>query len=334
MGVKMETEEIFIKIQKAVRDVPLILIGTGGTIPYGIPGMKELADFLIKELDAKYNTDEEWKIFATRLQAGKDLENALTDLNLSNKIIKDITCATWSLVSKDDLIILNQLIQNHIVLPLGKLFSKLYKATPQCVNIVTTNYDRLIEYSCDQMELPICTLFKGDYIRRHTTNIKVGCSKTVNIMKVHGSLDWFADNNKEVYAIPIQHEIPKGMLPQIIPPGSAKYRRAMQEPFREIIHNADNLMDLAKCYLCIGYGFNDEQIQNNLIKGIRREKPIVVVTKSVSVEARKLVVDNSQNYIIIQEDKTNEDKSEIIIPEGSYIIEGKYWPLDKFLEII
>lgn len=42
----MDTNTVFTKIQQFTKDVPLILIGTSGTIPYGIPGMYLLESIL------------------------------------------------------------------------------------------------------------------------------------------------------------------------------------------------------------------------------------------------------------------------------------------------
>ena len=49
----MEKDKVFRLIQEYTESVPLILIGTGGTIPYGLPGMSQLADYLLKKLNAK-----------------------------------------------------------------------------------------------------------------------------------------------------------------------------------------------------------------------------------------------------------------------------------------
>lgn len=42
----MKKEEIFNIIQEYTSNPPLILVGTGLSIPAGIPGMAELADYL------------------------------------------------------------------------------------------------------------------------------------------------------------------------------------------------------------------------------------------------------------------------------------------------
>ena len=47
----MEKEEIFRVIQEYTSNPPLVLAGTGLTMPVGIPGMGALANYLSKQLD-------------------------------------------------------------------------------------------------------------------------------------------------------------------------------------------------------------------------------------------------------------------------------------------
>lgn len=74
----MTIDTTFKKIQKIVGDVPVILAGTGASIPHGIPGMPRLACYLQKELCAKYVSDASWVVISSRLDDGIDLESALT----------------------------------------------------------------------------------------------------------------------------------------------------------------------------------------------------------------------------------------------------------------
>lgn len=47
----MERDDIFRAIQAAVEDTPLLMIGSGSSAPYGLPGMQELGEHLLKQLD-------------------------------------------------------------------------------------------------------------------------------------------------------------------------------------------------------------------------------------------------------------------------------------------
>lgn len=329
----MTEDEIFKVVQKYLENVPLILVGTGGTIPYGIPGMSQLSQYLLNELDCKYKADDEWSKFTGRIKSGVDLESALTELQLTDEIINDIKKSTWQLVTDADLDLLNNIIEKSTKLPIARLIQRFYNFHPKCVNIVTTNYDRVIEYACDQINVRLDTKFHGNYIKYFSAN-KLSMTNIVNLLKVHGSLDLFKDQDDLVYAIPIQQKIPNGFIPEIVTPGSFKYRSVLQGTCRQILHDGDDLINNAKSYLCIGYGFNDEQIQANIIAGIRMGKPIVVVTKQISNKAYELLANNSKQFVIIQENNCKANSTEFIVNNQKSYLDDTYWTVDGLLKII
>lgn len=329
----MESNEIFMKVQDYVSDVPLILFGTGGTIPYGIPGMGKLSEHLIKNLDYKYIDNQEWSKFISNIRDGKDLESALTDITLDDEILNDIVVKTWELVNEYDLKFFYETILNNKVLPISQLLRKFYEPTPQCVNVITTNYDRIIEYACDQMSIPIDKRFDGYYYKNFSES-KIKKNKVVNLIKVHGSLDLFKDKNGRVHSIPLQKDIPKEFIPEIVTPGENKYKSILVGEYRDLIHIADDFISNAKSFLCIGYGFNDEQIQRNIISKISIGIPIVIVTKELSEKSKQLIVKNSTKYIIIEQYEKDTRKTAFYINGEEALIDGEYWSVDKFLEII
>jgi hypothetical protein len=53
---------------------------------------------------------------------------------------------------------------------------------------------------------------------------------------------------------------------------------------------ADRAFNTAEAFLCIGYGFNDEHIQEYLVRQLRhRGKPFVLVAKSLTDRARQAI---------------------------------------------
>lgn len=49
--------------------------------------------------------------------------------------------------------------------------------------------------------------------------------------------------------------------PLVVTPGVSKYRESHKDPFRTVMTAADQVIREANCYLCVGYGFNDEHVQ-------------------------------------------------------------------------
>jgi len=331
--INMDKNTFFKIVQQYTEDKPLLLIGTGATIPYGIPGMDKLAEHLLSTLGDKYKSDSGWIKFTKGVNSGLDLETALSDINLNDAIINDIIIQTWLLVSNADFDLLTKILRDKELLPLSQLIYKMYTPTPQCINIITTNYDRVIEYACDQVKLPTDVKFCGNYFKSFS-NTEIKSRNIVNLIKVHGSLDMFKDTDNLVYSIPLQPTIPSGFIPEIITPGTNKYRALLTSQCADMKHQADNLVEKAKSFLCIGYGFNDNQIQRNIIEGIKNGKPIVVVTKQLSDAAASLIINSSKKYVIIQEDTSDATKSDIFINKERFQIEGTYWTVEGFLEII
>lgn len=329
----MDQSDIFKAIQDLMRDVPLFLVGTGGSMPYGLPGMGKLTQRLQDSLTPKYTGTTAWETFLDRLKKGWDLESALTDLIMPVNIREDIARETWQLVSEADLNLLENLIlKRTTVEAFSGLLHYFYKAAPQRIDIVTSNYDRVIEYACDFAELPIDNRFHGFYCR-HPATSPIQQKKMINLLKVHGSLDLFQDVDQQVISLPLQHEIPLGFVPCIITPGSEKYRGILQEPMRQILYDAMTLMDQAAGYLCIGYGFNDEQIQANIVNGIRHGKPILVVTKGIGDRAAGLLANNSDRFITLTEGK-QPDTTDVVINRNVYKLDGTYWTIEGLRSIL
>lgn len=329
----MTTEEVFKAVQDYINDPPLMLIGTGASIPMGISGMWKLAQHLQCKLDEKYASDVTWSTVSEKLNSGSDLESALTDCHLNVELLNDIKCATWELVTRDDLKLFREKVLLNAELPLATIIRKLIGTSRGKLDIITTNYDRYIEYCCDRCGLKIDNRYSGMYRKQIVTD-DVRKRDIVNLLKVHGSLDSFTDNlTGESISIPLQESIPNGFTPEIITPGSDKYQTLLTTTSnRAILHVADSLISNATNFLCIGYGFNDSQIQQNIITKIKSDTPIVVVTRELSDNAFGLISNNSKNFAVILDGGDNNTR--FIINREETLLNGSYWTLDGFKEII
>ena len=127
----MERYDIFRAIQVAVEDTPLLMIGSGSSAPYGLPGMQELGEHLLKQLDSKYSGEKCWNTFRENLQASQDLESALSDITFPSDILNDVKWETWSLISSRDFDLFGRILFGHQELALSKLLKKLYQATQE-----------------------------------------------------------------------------------------------------------------------------------------------------------------------------------------------------------
>ena len=327
----METDALFKLIQKAVESPPLILVGSGGSAPYGLPSMWELGNHLKATLNPKYSCDYYWNSFTEDLENGQDLESALSNKTLKEEIIDDIKIETWKLISDKDFMLFDEVVFTKKELSIGRLIKKFYQTSSKCVNVLTTNYDRVIEYACDLEGLPIYNGYNGVYTKHF--NHVFQKRTAVNVVKVHGSLDTFRDVHGETIGIPLLRELRPGLTPEIITPGLSKYQYVLKGTIREMLHEADQLIDEANSFLCIGYGFNDEHIQEKIITKINQGTPIVVITKKLSDKAAHLINEKSKHSFIIEEGE--EPDSSIIIVNGKIIeLTGTFWSIDGFMNIL
>ena len=213
-------------MQGYLENSPLIVLGSGASMPYGLPSMSNLADCI--ESNDIVKNDPNYGAFCVSLRSD-GLEKAIDSVSLNEATIKAIRTTTWEEVNRCDL---NYLKTNVFSPPesLVKLFGKVIAPTPNKVVVVTTNYDRLPDYAADGIGASSVTGFEGSYIRKLelpnnsvTTKRVRARERIVEIWKVHGSLDWFIDAKGDISSFRLLQEIPTGFSPLIVPPGKDKY---------------------------------------------------------------------------------------------------------------
>lgn len=322
-------------MQDYLENSPLIILGSGSSIPYGLPSMSDLAEQL-KENDI-VKSDPSYATFCSLLSSA-GLEKAIDAVPLQNATINAIRTTTWELVNTSDQ---NYLESNSFSAPvaLTQLLEKVIAPTPNKAVVVTTNYDRLSEYAADIIGATAVTGFEGTFLRRLELPTSVTIAKrirarerTVNIWKVHGSLDWFNNSQGETISLPLSKRIPSGFSPLIVPPGKDKYSSTHNEPYRTIIAEADKAFTQAGAYLCIGYGFNDEHIQPKLLAQIENGKPIVILARTMTKACRHHIIEsNVKKYLVFE--KSDDSHTSVYGNGWSEIYDGQYWKLDEFLKV-
>lgn len=327
----MDRDDIFRAIQSSIRDMPLLVIGSGYSATHDLPGMKDLGKHLLTQLDHKYRGTACWDIFCENIEKGEDLETALSGVTLTPEILADVKCETWNLISASDLKLFERIIFENESLPLSRLLKKLCQAHPRTLNIITTNYDRIIEYACDAIGMPVVTGFEGEYLKRYSGKF---CSQNaVNLLKVHGSLDVFQDAHNTTISLPMLRELRPGLIPEIITPGRSKYEAILEGTPRYLLVGADERIQRAESFLCIGYGFNDTQVQARILTQVRAGIPIVVLTRTVHEHTARLLANNAKHYISIQKGPTP-NTTEICIDKAIEYFDGTFWTVDGLMEII
>ncbi|MFC6673697.1 SIR2 family protein [Marinobacterium aestuariivivens] len=319
---------------------PLIILGSGASAAHGMSGMGALAEYLVANTDISGLSKAEnnaWETFCQVLNNGVDLESALHQVAVTDLLTARIINATWELINTEDTQVFLASLQNNVMFPLSRLLDHIFRSSLKAVNIVTTNYDRLAEYACDQQRVHHYTGFTHGFFRQLAEPNEILPARKVNIWKVHGSLDWFKSPLEDIVAISNISHIPDNYEAQIVTPGTQKYQRTHLEPYRSIINNADRAITTASSYLCVGYGFNDEHIQPKLVvKCVRQGSPITIITYALSDAARRLILDGkAQNYLAIERGATD-DQSILYssLSEAPMTVEKNIWSFKGYLSLI
>lgn len=341
----MKIDDLLKQIQEWTNRIPLIILGSGASIPYGLPSMFTLGEYLKLNLNFKDTEDlSQFEEFKSKLDYFKDLETTLLNINLRKNVLSEIISATWQLVNSQDLLAFEKLLaDDSIKFPLSELIKHLLSSSQKKVSILTTNYDRLAEYAASLANAFICTGYTQNYIgffskaihQQDFSKLK-GFNGQVNIWKVHGSLDWFSREDDSYVHLPSRLNILENHKPLIITPGLSKYLETQLEPFRTIFTEADNEIERANTFLCIGYGFNDIHVQPKLITQIKNGKPIIVISKELTPKSKESIINTGcKNYILIEQTNTNDSRIYTSAQAGEHIIpNSNFWELSKYLTLV
>jgi hypothetical protein len=319
---------------------PVIIMGSGASAAQGMSGMGALAKHLAEHTDVSdlsVSELEVWEKFCQLLGDGVDLESALHQVTASEELTSRIVKATWTLINSEDIEIFQKSLQDNAMFSLSRLLEHMFRSSIKKIDIITTNYDRLTEYACDQRRIHHYTGFTHGFFRQLAPPSEITSARRVNIWKVHGSLDWFQSPLEDTVALLNIQEIPDNYQPQIVTPGTQKYQKTHLEPFRSIINNADLAISEAGSYLCIGYGFNDEHIQPKLmVKCLRQKTPVTIITYALSDSAKRLILEgNAQNYLAIERGETD-DQSVVYssLDKAPITVDMNIWSLEGYLSLI
>ena len=300
----MGKNKIFRLIQEYLKQKPLIIWGSGATIPFGMPSMDDLKE----ELEITENGNLETIL--------SKISNETEKNRYEEKIYKCIN-------TKDSNFREN--FTNKKSKPLKALISYFYKAHPQLLNIITTNYDCILEYVLAYHNIPYSDGFLGkEFSEFNSGNFKT--KEHINLYKVHGSLRW----HKKRYSY--HNSMMDGVFPN-----QDKYETTSKEPYRTIITKSDEAIEDALCFLSIGFGFNDEHITPKIETAIRGDKSIVVIAKTAT-ESTKEKLANASCYVLIETGEqtdstlfTIKEKDKEVITET---LGENYWKIDEFNKIL
>ena len=316
-----EIEKIFTLVQTFLKNPPIIIWGSGGTIPFGLPSMWSLNEVLKGKIDG-FDSEND------------NLENELSKEQYAEHL-PEIKQIIWEVVNNADIEALKLIIENdnNQFDGIRKLRDKFLQAHPKVLNIITTNYDRVLEHLLAHDNVTFSDGFNGRLLSIFDEKCFIE-KEHVNIIKVHGSLNWF-EVAGEIRYMPIC--LDAKATPLIILPSKNKYQEAYERPYRELIQKSDNLITNADAFLVVGFGFNDIHLTPKIRQKVNSGTPLVLITKEITKNTFE-ELRQAKKYILFEEADNNKsrihyksnDSEEVAIIE----IDRNYWQLNEFMEIV
>lgn len=342
MAKPTPADDVLTLAQEVLALAPVIILGSGASAAHAIPGMWPLAEHLnalpgVRDADAA--EVKGWADFRSRLAAGDDLETALGAVRLSARQTAYVAVETRSFLLPSDEVVFKQVLSDRRYLPLARLYRYLFTSTQRTIDVITPNYDRIAEYAADAAGYAHFSGFTTGYLQvrlpGHAPRPSQGPDgqRTVCVWKVHGSLDWF-EGGGQIVGVRALRDAPEGYTPLMITPGIDKYRLAHREPFRTIFTCSDAALERARAYLCVGYGFNDQHLQEKMVERCEANSiPIIVLTKTLSEPAKQFLGGGRcRKYLALEECAGGSRAYSNAYPAGIELPGPPVWTLPSFLD--
>ena len=156
------------------------------------------------------------------------------------------------------------------------------KASLPRVELFTLNYDTLFEQAAnesgmiviDGFSFSLPRTFSGrnfdlDIVNRERVRLKGEenfIQNVFHLIKLHGSVDWYRENDKVV-----QSERCNGKEPVMIYPSSEKFEASYEQPYFEMMSRFHMALRKEETLLIIlGFGFSDRHINNAIVEAVNQ----------------------------------------------------------------
>lgn len=329
-------------LQDHLQEGLLLVVGTGLSMAEGIPGMGSLAEHLKHVVPKELPTpDSGWDGVVAALDGGDHLEAAMAKTQLQALTIDTIVEATALFISANEKQVFERVLSGQRVLPFTIFIKHLFKAGKK-FHLITPNYDRLIELATEMAEIGVDSRFFGYLHGRldskrsadvHRESYVTGKNSSFRALpclcvhKPHGSLDWF-----EIGGRVVRCPINVGKKPVIISPGTSKYQKSFEAVFDDQRTSGNRSASNASRFMFIGYGFNDDHLEQFLCPNSRLAKPSVILAKELSRNARRVIENsNGLDVIALCAISKTDLRTKILSSRGEeLIVDEQLWHLDGF----
>ena len=322
-------------------NMPKLIVGTGLSVIYGVPGMRDLAEHLAKEIDqsSDEHLKEIWKNHSDKIETN-GLEAGLANLTQNeNDLVDAIKPITAKFILESEEKLHETILEKKTgFCRLLAYLSGTVSVGKKLIDIMTPNYDRIIEIVCDKLGIGVITGFTGSLYGKFNRNLLKQPTEVYNcrncawvrLYKPHGSINWINEDGNEYLTNDYEILKNKAEYIEIVTPGSSKYKvgltnntfRRMREEFNELLNPEDNYS-----LLIYGYGFNDDHFDTALFDSF--QKNVLILSREVKQEIVDKALERKNITVFYHED----DKEYMIYKSRKYTIDLPVWDIDQFADL-
>lgn len=286
----------------------VLFLGAGASVVSGNPSYGKTMKDLNKKCFSAIKDKSYWKgwdvkklenILHLPLKAAQDidLEKLISYMNLYIKLnfkekpshnstfyrIKEIRDQIYETIKVNVSYNYDNTKMNHIAV-INDLNDRLSHESK--LNIITTNYDLMVE---EAAALDGYTIFDGFTFERNpifdadmfnwnlvksvpnlNTKENIYRKKVMNLLKIHGSIDWFRGDDQKIH---------RGMAsdkkPIMIFPSSDKYMQSYEDPYFELFTEFQSLLRRSNTLLVTsGFSFSDNHIAQMIMDALRNNESL------------------------------------------------------------
>ncbi|CAN1573506.1 SIR2-like domain containing protein [Flavobacteriaceae bacterium] len=146
------------------------------------------------------------------------------------------------------------------------------------IEIFTTNYDLLLEQAFEDLFVPYFDGFVGSrqsFFDLRAVEDSLIPKHWTRLWKIHGSINWFQKENKEVFRSSRTSEIDASHL---IYPSHLKYEQSRKMPYLALIDQLNRFLRNPNSLLILsGYSFNDEHLNDTIVSAMKSNPNTMVI---------------------------------------------------------
>lgn len=171
--------------------------------------------------------------------------------------------------------------------------------TENKLNVVTTNYDTLLEDAAESMKWTVfdgfsfsqtpqfdATMFEWNLVKNVgnvLTNERIYKKNVMNLLKIHGSLTWERVTDSQNIVRKYKHSIND---PIMVFPSSDKYSKSYEEPYFELFVEFQKLLKEPNTLLITtGFSFADNHIAQMIINAIKTNDGLGALITDFNIES-------------------------------------------------